>query len=60
MSYKISPKQRTGITHILEFISSAVSETFCLTLCFLLFVKPVIVPHSEQAQQNSVTETRYQ
>jgi len=45
----VSPKQRTRVAHVLEFISSAVGDIFRLALCFFLFVKPVIVPHSEQA-----------
>ena len=42
-----SPKQWTRVAHVFEFISSAVGDIFRLALCFFLFVKPIIVPHSE-------------
>ena len=49
-----SPEKRTGIPHVPEFVASVFSNTFCLALCFFLFVQPVKVPHSEQAHHNPV------
>jgi hypothetical protein len=51
-----SPKKRTGVAHVREFVTSIFSNTFCLTLCFFLFVEPVKVPHSEQGHQDAVAK----
>lgn len=51
-----SPEKRAGIPHVPEFVASVFSNTFCPALCFFQFVKPVKVPHGEEAHHNPATK----